>query len=98
MSGLAAIFNRDCRAVDERMLAAMLDAIVHRGPDGAGSWIEGGIGLGQRMLNATPESAVERQPLRDETGRFSMVFDGRIDNGPELRGHLAAAGLECRSS
>ena len=56
MSGIAAIFNRDGRPVDIRTLTAMLDAVVHRGPDDGGMWAAGPVAIGQRMLHATPEA------------------------------------------
>jgi asparagine synthase (glutamine-hydrolysing) len=97
MSGIAAIFNRDGRPAEGRTITAMLDAVAHRGPDGAGTWAVGAVALGQRMLHATPEAIAEQQPWSDEAGRYRLVFDGRIDNGPELRPQLVAAGLEPRN-
>jgi len=75
----------------------MLDAVNHRGPDGGGMWSDGHIAIGQRMLHATPESIHEKQPWCDEAGRYHLVFDGRIDNGADLRPQLIAAGLEPRT-
>ncbi len=75
----------------------MLDAVIHRGPDRGAIWSAGSVALGQRMLHATPEALDEQQPWSDEAGRYRLVFDGRIDNGPELRPQLTAAGLEPRT-
>ena len=75
----------------------MLDAVEHRGPDGRGMWAEGPVALGQRMLHATPESIDEQQPWSDDAARYRLVFDGRIDNGADLRPQLAAAGFEPRN-
>jgi len=76
----------------------MLEAVSHRGPDGGGMWSDGPIAMGQRMLHATPESIDEKQPWSDEAGRCHLVFDGRIDNGPDLRAQLASAGIEPRNN
>ncbi|MGH7926050.1 MAG: asparagine synthase-related protein [Candidatus Binatus sp.] len=76
----------------------MLDAVNHRGPDGGGMWAEGPVALGQRMLHATPESIYEQQPWCDEAARYRLVFDGRIDNGADLRPQLIAAGLQPRNN
>ncbi len=97
MSGIAAIFNRNRRPVERSLISTMLDAVEHRGPDGVGIWADGPIAMGQRMLFATPEAITEQQPWSDETGRYWIVFDGRVDNGPELRPQLSAAGLEARN-
>jgi asparagine synthase (glutamine-hydrolysing) len=98
LSGIAAIFNRDGRPVDVQTIASMLDAVSHRGPDGGGMWSDGPIAMGQRMLHATPESVDEKQPWSDEAGRYRLVFDGRIDNGPDLRAQLASAGIAPRNN
>ncbi|MGA9721843.1 MAG: asparagine synthase-related protein [Candidatus Binatus sp.] len=98
MSGIGAIFNRDGRPVEIRTITAMLDAVNHRGPDGGGMWAEGAVALGQRMLHATPEAIDEQQPWSDEAARYRLVFDGRIDNGTDLRPQLVDAGLELRNN
>jgi asparagine synthase (glutamine-hydrolysing) len=92
MSGIAGIFNRDGRPVDPGLLARMIDAIAHRGPDGAGHWVDGYMGFGHQMLCTTPESLRERQPLRDETGQLCLVLDGRVDNRAELKAAIEARG------
>src|SRR5690349_3439820 len=68
----------------------MLAALAQRGPDGAGQWIAGAAGLGQRMLWTTPESLHESQPLRNRRGDLVLTTDARLDNRPEL---IAALGL-----
>jgi asparagine synthase (glutamine-hydrolysing) len=98
LSGIGAIFNRDGRPVEIRTITAMLDAVNHRGPDGGGMWAEGPVALGQRMLHATPEAIGEQQPWSDEAARYRLVFDGRIDNGADLRPELVAAGFELRNN
>jgi asparagine synthase (glutamine-hydrolysing) len=97
LSGIAGIFNRDGQPVEVRTITAMLDAVNHRGPDGGGMWSDGHIAIGQRMLHATPESIHEKQPWNDDAARYHLVFDGRIDNGDDLRPQLIAAGLEPRT-
>ncbi len=98
MSGIAGLFNLDGRPGDGDLLARMSEALAHRGPDGAGAWIEGPVGLAHRMLHTTPESLQEFQPWRDESDEFCLVWDGRIDNREELRAALAAQGLRLRDA
>ncbi|HZC47399.1 MAG TPA: asparagine synthase-related protein, partial [Candidatus Acidoferrum sp.] len=76
----------------------MLDAVNHRGPDGGGMWCDGQVALGARILHATPESIEEQQPWSDEARRYRLVFDGRIDNGADLRPLLVAAGFQPRTN
>jgi asparagine synthase (glutamine-hydrolysing) len=88
MSGIAGIYNLDGRPVDPALLKRMTDAIAHRGPDGINHWINGPVGLGHCMLQTTPESLHETQPLTDETGQLCLTLDGRVDNRDELKAAL----------
>jgi len=97
MSGIAGIFNFDGRPVDRELLVRMTDALSHRGPDGAGHWLNGSVALGHRMLRTTPEALHEEQPLTDASGQFTIVLDGRVDNRQELRQALAVRGITLRS-
>ncbi len=62
----------------------MKDALVPYGPDAAGTWSDGYVGMGQCQMRFTPEDAFERQPLASSSARFTLVCDARIDNRPEL--------------
>lgn len=84
MSGIAGIFYRDGRPVDRADVARMTDALAHRGPDGAGVWVDGPVGLGHRMLHTTPESLHERLPLTSRCCSYTITADARIDNRDEL--------------
>ncbi len=96
MSGIAGVFHLDGRPADRDLLARMSQSMAHRGPDGAGLWISGPVGLAHRMLHTTPESLRETQPLQDESGELCLVLDGRIDNRDELQAAIEAHGLRLR--
>jgi len=83
MSGIAGIYHLDGRPVDLSLLTRMTDVIAHRGPDGAGLWVQGAVGFACQLLRVTPESASETQPLTHSSGAV-LVFDGRLDNREEL--------------
>ncbi len=73
---------------------AMADAMVHRGPDDAGTWTEeeAGIGFGHRRLaivDLTPEG---HQPMGSADGRWVISFNGEIYNYKAIRAELDAAG------
>ncbi|MDX1513446.1 MAG: asparagine synthase-related protein [Gammaproteobacteria bacterium] len=87
MSGITGIFYRDGAPADPRDLARMMDALAHRGVDGAGTWLNGQAALGCHLLRVTPESESETQPYVSPDG-FVAVFDGRLDNRDELFGLL----------
>ena len=97
MSGIAVIWNRDGRPVDRAMLMKMTASMAHRGPDAAGHWIGGSIGIGRRILHTTAESLAEEPLLLDQSGKLCLALDGRIDNRAELQTHLEADGVRLRS-
>lgn len=90
MSGIAGILNLDGQPVDPQLLKRMTDAMAHRGPDAEGSWVDGSVGLGHRLLQTTPESLHERQPFASDDGKSVIVCDGRIDNRSEFTAALGA--------
>ncbi len=96
MSGIAGMYHLDGRPVDSALLHRMTDAIAHRGPDGIHHWISGSVGLGHCMLQTTPESLHERQPLVNDTGEVVLTFDGRVDNREDLRAALESKGARLR--
>jgi asparagine synthase (glutamine-hydrolysing) len=97
MSGIAGVYNLDGRPVDAALLRRMTERIAHRGPDGAGYWMDGPIGLGHQMLHTTPEALVEKQPFLNARGDLCLTLDGRVDNREELRAALEAHGAKLRT-
>lgn len=91
MCGIVGLFNKDV-ACDEDHLNAMRDCLVHRGPDDAGSYRDGSLGLGHRRLSIIDLSG-GHQPLKTEDGRFVIAFNGEIYNYLELREELEAQGV-----
>lgn len=82
MSGLVATYHLDGRPVDRAALQVLVDHMAHRGPDGAGVWTDGPVGLGHRMLRTTPAARFERQPA--VAGPLVVTADARLDNRDEL--------------
>lgn len=75
----------------------MCEALVHRGPDGAGVWTELGIGLGHRRLSIIDIEG-SPQPMHSADGRAVIVFNGEIYNFRELRRELESAGARFTTS
>ena len=73
------------------MLVAMTGTLAHRGPDGAGFFVRGPVGLGHRRLSIIDLSTGD-QPLSNEDGTVWLVFNGEIYNYGELRRRLEAKG------
>jgi len=81
--------------VSATSVAAMAEALCHRGPDGAGHWIDNpaGIALAHRRLAVLELSPAGHQPMHSQSGRHVLVFNGEIYNHHALRARLAGAGL-----
>jgi asparagine synthase (glutamine-hydrolysing) len=76
---------------DETLLRAMCDAIAHRGPDDDGRELIGQAALGMRRLSII-DVAGGQQPITNETGDVTVVFNGEIYNYHQLRERLLRAG------
>jgi len=76
------------------LVARMTARLVHRGPDGEGTWIDAqtGIALGFRRLAIIDLSDAGAQPMTSASGRFVIVFNGEIYNHIELRKRLESDG------
>jgi asparagine synthase (glutamine-hydrolysing) len=96
MCGICGIVRGDGRAVDRDVLAAMSNALVHRGPDSAGEVVLGEAGLAARRL-AIIDLEGGDQPMANEDGRIVVVQNGEIYNHAELRTELEAAGHRFRT-
>ena len=97
MCGITGLINTDDAPVSPVILKKMTDAIVHRGPDGEGHWIEGNIGLGHRRLSIIDLSPAGHQPMISTDHRYVLSYNGEIYNYRELRTELEAAGYWFRS-
>lgn len=97
MCGVTGILNLDGSPVAPQDLQRMTDILAHRGPDGEGHWIEGGVGLGHRRLAIIDLSDAGIQPRQTADGRFVISFNGEIYNFRELRTELEAKGYTFQS-
>ena len=99
MCGIAGIINiQPNRAIEVREVKTMTDAIVHRGPDGGGQWVneKGNVGLGHRRLSIIDLSDSASQPMH-YLDRYTIVFNGEIYNYIELKSSLEKQGYTFRS-
>ena len=72
----------------------MADAIAHRGPDGAGVWVDelAGVCLAHRRLAILDLSPAGHQPMVSFCGRYVIAFNGEIYNHLTLRKELGGGG------
>src|SRR6058998_2342379 len=97
MCAIVGIVQLDPRErVGDVRLKRMRDVLHHRGPDGAGLWIEGPVGLGHRRL-AIVDVAGGSQPMANEDQSVWIVYNGEIYNHAALRPELQARGHRYRT-
>jgi asparagine synthase (glutamine-hydrolysing) len=75
-----------------------LDAIRHRGPDGEGTWVGPGVGLGHVRLSILDLSDNAAQPMISADGRYVLAFNGEIYNYRQLRSELESRGVRVTST
>jgi asparagine synthase (glutamine-hydrolysing) len=97
MCGIVGFLNAPASKEQQRQwLDAMTDTLAHRGPDGRGVWVDGGVALGHRRLSVIDlESGA--QPMSDWQERAVIVFNGEIYNFPEIKERLARKGYRFRT-
>ena len=97
MCGIAGIMRADGAAPESGVMDALAGALAHRGPDGNGRYLNGGVGLVHTRL-AIIDLETGDQPLH-EPGGAVLIANGEIYNYIELRQELAginfATGSDC---
>jgi asparagine synthase (glutamine-hydrolysing) len=91
MCGICGMVALDGAAVDERAVRTMADALVHRGPDSEGLFVEGPAALAARRL-AIIDLARGDQPMTSEDGRVHVVQNGELYEHRRLQAELSARG------
>jgi asparagine synthase (glutamine-hydrolysing) len=76
---------------DRDILKKMNDTLRYRGPDDEGFYIDGEVGLGHRRLSIIDLSPGGHQPMGNEDGTVTVVFNGEIYNFLELKKLLKKA-------
>lgn len=71
---------------------AAMDAIVHRGPDDQGIFVNPAVALGFRRLSILDLTPAGHQPMSSPDGAWTLVFNGEIYNYIELAEELRALG------
>jgi asparagine synthase (glutamine-hydrolysing) len=90
----ALVFATGGFEVTSSYITRMRDAVSHRGPDGADSWVDADrrVGLGHRRLSIIDLSASASQPMPNEDGSLWITYNGEIYNHRELRAELERSG------
>ena len=97
MCGIAGMIDlTGKRPVRHEVLAGMARSMTHRGPDEEGFFFRPGIGLASRRLSIVG-LADGQQPISNEDGSVSVVFNGEIFDYPEQRRRLEGHGHHFRT-
>lgn len=91
MCGITAVYNRNHVPAQAQMLRQMTEIITHRGPNDSGIYLNGNVGLGFRRLSIL-DLEHGAQPMHNEPGEISLIFNGEIYNYRELRESLQREG------
>ncbi|WP_284352884.1 asparagine synthase (glutamine-hydrolyzing) [Roseisolibacter agri] len=86
------------RRVSRALVEGMRDTLVHRGPDGAGTFHEEyddgcAVGLGHRRLSIV-DVAHGAQPMASDDGALQLVYNGEVYNHPTEMRALQAQGVQ----
>jgi len=113
MCGIAGIITRE-QGIQKDNTGALLhhvskmtDALSHRGPDGAGHWLDepAGVALGHRRLAVIDLSDAAAQPMHyavfsadgTQHHRYTITYNGEVYNYLELRSELQSYGYRFKS-
>jgi len=88
------VFDDHNFRVTQEYIVRMRDVMAHRGPDGAGVWVDsnGRVGLGHRRLSIIDLSECAAQPMSNEDDTLWVSFNGEIYNHAEIRRELEKIG------
>jgi asparagine synthase (glutamine-hydrolysing) len=90
MCGLTGVFdpNQQLGADSLRnMVGQMTSAIVHRGPDDVGLWVDSQakLAFGHRRLSIIDLSEAGQQPMVSANGRWVIAYNGEMYNSSAIR-------------
>ncbi len=91
MCGFVGYTGGGVTQLDNNILKAMTDKIIHRGPDDADYYSDEDISLGFRRLSIIDLEG-GRQPIVNEDGTKILMFNGEIYNYQHLREDLIQKG------
>src|ERR1051325_1674161 len=96
MCGIAGVINPPASKVDPGLLRSMIARLRHRGPDDSVVYVKDQIGLAHARLSIIDLTS-GGQPMHNESGTISIVFNGEIFNYVELRKALIDKGHRFRT-
>lgn len=92
MCGIAGFIRADGAPAELDAIQRMTDAVRHRGPNGAGHFLDGPVALGHRRLSVLDLSEDGGQPMHYADSGLVLTFNGEIYNYIEIREELRTYG------
>ena len=92
MCGIVGVIHLTEQPVDARVIERMAVVLTHRGPDDAGTFVDGHVGFGHRRLKIIDVSSAGHQPMSNKDETIWITFNGEIYNFLELRAELERTG------
>ena len=98
MCGIVGIyaFNEKGKSTFDNLAKANA-TLAKRGPDNAGTFLQGNVALAHARLSIIDVSPEGNQPKTEETGRYTIVFNGEIFNYKSLKASLIEKGHTFKS-
>lgn len=99
MCGIAGSFQYESSEsqfnMTEDYLVEMRDTMIHRGPDGAGVWLDPRkhLGLAHRRLSIIDLSNSAAQPMVSKDQKFIITYNGEVYNHAEIKEELIKEGM-----
>lgn len=102
MCGIAGLIDLENTWSSEkklRLVEAMANTMIHRGPDQSGAWQseDGRCALSHRRLSIIDLTESGRQPMVGEDGENVITFNGEVYNFTELRQEFEESGVRFRT-
>lgn len=92
MCGIVGFVDQLGKDEKKKTITDMMNAIIHRGPDSSGKYVDDSIAIGFRRLSIIDISNEGNQPIYNEDSSKLITFNGEIYNYKELKKDLIAKG------
>lgn len=99
MCGIAGKYSlSQTEKIESKLIKAMCDTMAYRGPDDAGVYVNGPVGLGHRRLSILDLSSLGHQPMSSADGKVWITYNGEIYNFQHLKKKLEEEGVQFKSN
>ncbi len=95
MCGISGIISK--RRDINFIIKSMNSGLSHRGPDHSSEHVFNNVALGHTRLSIIDLNERSNQPFHDNSGNYTIVFNGEIYNYKELQKELISKGMKFRT-